>query len=130
MLIRDDSALVQIEETVVHAKIKNLLLTLASIGMAGMATGQVPPPTNIEKLKQMKVATTDLNIPVVPQAGPNLDPETRQYRGRPVDVANLPDGSILVSDATLPVPSTGSATPASKAVAPHLAWLTRSAAPS
>ena len=27
-----------------------------------------------------------------------LDPETRQYRGRPVDVANLPDGSILVSD--------------------------------
>ncbi|MEN3362902.1 MAG: hypothetical protein V7606_176 [Burkholderiales bacterium] len=27
-----------------------------------------------------------------------LDPETRQYRGRPVDVANLPDGSMLVSD--------------------------------
>lgn len=27
-----------------------------------------------------------------------LDPETKQYRGRPVDVANLPDGSILVSD--------------------------------
>ena len=27
-----------------------------------------------------------------------LDSETRQYRGRPVDVANLPDGSILVSD--------------------------------
>jgi glucose/arabinose dehydrogenase len=27
-----------------------------------------------------------------------LDAETRQYRGRPVDVANLPDGSILVSD--------------------------------
>ncbi|GAA4013160.1 PQQ-dependent sugar dehydrogenase [Actimicrobium antarcticum] len=27
-----------------------------------------------------------------------LDPKTRQYRGRPVDVANLPDGSILVSD--------------------------------
>ena len=97
MLIRDDSALVQIEETVVHAKIKNLLLTLASIGMAGMATGQVPPPTNIEKLKQMKVATTDLNIPVVPQAGPNLDPETRQYRGRPVDVANLPDGSTFTA---------------------------------
>src|SRR2546428_5675184 len=70
MFIRDDSALVQIEETVVRTRIKHLLLTLASIGMAGMATGQVPPPTNIEKLKQMKVATTDLNIPVVPQAGP------------------------------------------------------------
>ncbi len=27
-----------------------------------------------------------------------LDPQTRQYRGRPVDVAQLPDGSILVSD--------------------------------
>jgi glucose/arabinose dehydrogenase len=27
-----------------------------------------------------------------------LNPETKQYRGRPVDVANLPDGSILVSD--------------------------------
>jgi glucose/arabinose dehydrogenase len=27
-----------------------------------------------------------------------LDPETQQYRGRPVDVANLPDGSLLVSD--------------------------------
>ena len=27
-----------------------------------------------------------------------LDPETRQYRGRPVDVAPLPDGSLLVSD--------------------------------
>ena len=27
-----------------------------------------------------------------------LDPDTKRYRGRPVDVANLPDGSILVSD--------------------------------
>jgi glucose/arabinose dehydrogenase len=27
-----------------------------------------------------------------------LDAETKRYRGRPVDVANLPDGSILVSD--------------------------------
>ena len=27
-----------------------------------------------------------------------LNAETNQYRGRPVDVANLPDGSILVSD--------------------------------
>jgi len=29
--------------------------------------------SNIEKLKQMKVATTDLNIPVVPQTGRNAD---------------------------------------------------------
>lgn len=27
-----------------------------------------------------------------------LDPETHQFRGRPVDVAPLPDGSLLVSD--------------------------------
>jgi glucose/arabinose dehydrogenase len=27
-----------------------------------------------------------------------LNKETNQYRGRPVDVANLPDGSILISD--------------------------------
>jgi glucose/arabinose dehydrogenase len=27
-----------------------------------------------------------------------LNSATRQYSGRPVDVANLPDGSILVSD--------------------------------
>jgi glucose/arabinose dehydrogenase len=30
-------------------------------------------PTNIEKLKQMKVSNTDLNIPPVPQTGPNAD---------------------------------------------------------
>jgi glucose/arabinose dehydrogenase len=27
-----------------------------------------------------------------------LDPDTQRYRGRPVDVATLPDGSLLVSD--------------------------------
>lgn len=27
-----------------------------------------------------------------------LNPQTRHYSGRPVDVANLPDGSILVSN--------------------------------
>src|SRR5262245_55429862 len=31
------------------------------------------PSQNLEKLKQMKVATTDLNIPVVPQTGKNAD---------------------------------------------------------
>jgi glucose/arabinose dehydrogenase len=41
-----------------------------------MALGAAPPAQaqqNIEKLKQMKVATTDLNIPVVPQTGKNAD---------------------------------------------------------
>ncbi len=40
-----------------------------ALALAWPATAQ----TNIEKLKQMKVATTDLNIPVVPQTGRNAD---------------------------------------------------------
>jgi glucose/arabinose dehydrogenase len=36
-------------------------------------TAPAAAQTNIEKLKQMKVATTDLNIPVVPQTGRNAD---------------------------------------------------------
>ncbi len=53
--------------------IKHVLLTIAGAGMAGLAAGQVAPPANLDKLKQMKVATTDLNIPVVPQTGPNAE---------------------------------------------------------
>jgi glucose/arabinose dehydrogenase len=41
---------------------------IASALLVGTASAQ-----NIEKLKQMKVATTDLNIPVVPQTGKNAD---------------------------------------------------------
>jgi glucose/arabinose dehydrogenase len=37
---------------------------------AGLASAAVAQP-NLEKLKQFRVATTDLNIPVVPQSGPN-----------------------------------------------------------
>ena len=40
---------------------------------AAMMTATVAHSQNIEKLKQMKVATTDLNIPLVPQTGPNAD---------------------------------------------------------
>ena len=40
-----------------------------SLGIAGVAMAQA----NLEKLKQMRVATTDLNIPVVPQTGANAD---------------------------------------------------------
>jgi glucose/arabinose dehydrogenase len=46
-----------------------LLFALAA-AVSGPASAQ---PTNIEKLKQMKVATTDLNIPPVPQTGVNAD---------------------------------------------------------
>lgn len=41
---------------------------------AALGTGTVAhAQPNLEKLKQMKVATTDLNIPVVPQTGRNAD---------------------------------------------------------
>ena len=40
------------------------------VAFGGQARAQ---SQNLEKLKQMKVATTDLNIPVVPQSGKNAD---------------------------------------------------------
>ena len=40
------------------------------VAFGGQAQAQ---SQNLEKLKQMKVATTDLNIPVVPQTGKNAD---------------------------------------------------------
>ncbi len=47
-----------------------LLAAGASIGVAALPAAA---QQNIEKLKQMKVATTDLNIPLVPQTGKNAD---------------------------------------------------------
>jgi glucose/arabinose dehydrogenase len=46
------------------------LFTLASAQTAAQ-TAAPAGPQNLEKLKQFRVATTDLNIPVVPQAGAN-----------------------------------------------------------
>jgi glucose/arabinose dehydrogenase len=48
------------------------LRLLAAAAMVALATA-APAQTNIEKLKSMKVATTDLNIPLVPQTGRNAD---------------------------------------------------------
>ena len=48
---------------------RNILLAAVTLGVAGLASAQA----NIEKLKQMRVATTDLNIPLVPQTGANAD---------------------------------------------------------
>lgn len=47
------------------------LVAVATLGTVLAAGVQAQP--NLEKLKQMKVATTDLNIPVVPQTGKNAD---------------------------------------------------------
>jgi glucose/arabinose dehydrogenase len=58
-------------------RIRKTVTTVALTGALLVAFGaqaQAPTPTpNLEKLKQMKVATTDLNIPVVPQTGKNAD---------------------------------------------------------
>ena len=49
-----------------------LILALAAAGLALGAAAQAGKD-NISTLKQMKVATTDLNIPTVPQEGKNAD---------------------------------------------------------
>ncbi|MGA8513510.1 MAG: sorbosone dehydrogenase, partial [Burkholderiaceae bacterium] len=52
---------------------KRFLLTLGAALCAATVAGTALAQANIDKLKQMRVATTDLNIPLVPQAGPNAD---------------------------------------------------------
>jgi len=46
-----------------------------TVGLAALAASVsvTAAPDNMSQLKQMKVATTDLNIPVVPQEGKNAD---------------------------------------------------------
>jgi glucose/arabinose dehydrogenase len=46
---------------------------VALAALAACAALPAAAQQNIEKLKQMKVATTDLNIPVVPQSGKNAE---------------------------------------------------------
>jgi glucose/arabinose dehydrogenase len=52
------------------ARFGGVLLFAFAAAVAGTAAAQVQ---NIEKLKQMKVSGTDLNIPPVPQTGANAD---------------------------------------------------------
>jgi glucose/arabinose dehydrogenase len=52
---------------------KQRLRLLAAAVLAATVTLPAAAQPNLEKLKQMKVATTDLNIPVVPQTGRNAD---------------------------------------------------------
>jgi glucose/arabinose dehydrogenase len=56
---------------------KNPVLAWTAMASAALLACAVALPaaaqTNIEKLKQMKVATADLNIPLVPQTGKNAD---------------------------------------------------------
>jgi glucose/arabinose dehydrogenase len=54
-------------------KVSRWLITVATVGFAVVSTLPAAAQTNLEKLKQMKVATTDLTIPPVPQTGANAD---------------------------------------------------------
>ncbi len=49
------------------------LTTTAAAALLALTALPAAAQTNIEKLKQMKVATTDLNIPLVAQTGRNAD---------------------------------------------------------
>ncbi len=52
---------------------KQPLRLFAAAVLLGAAALPAAAQTNIEKLQQMKVATTDLNIPLVPQTGANAN---------------------------------------------------------
>ena len=54
-------------------KIRSLLAVNCLAAAALAAAGAAHAQANLEKLKQMKVATTDLNIPTVPQTGANAN---------------------------------------------------------
>ena len=56
-----------------QTKTKRLVVALAGVGLVSAVMAQPVAPANLDKLKQMKVATTDLNIPVVMQTGANAD---------------------------------------------------------
>jgi glucose/arabinose dehydrogenase len=72
--------------------LRTLAAAAALLGLALAAQAQ-----NIEKLKQMKVATTDLNIPTVPQEGKNADAIRNNLKK-----VKLPDGFKIELFAIVP----------------------------
>jgi glucose/arabinose dehydrogenase len=52
---------------------RSLMLSTLTTAVALLAAGAANAQANLEKLKAMKVATADLNIPVVPQEGRNAE---------------------------------------------------------
>ena len=56
------------------SRLRGVVALVASAAFAVSAWSQAAPPgSSLEKLKSMKVASTDLNIPPVPQTGANAD---------------------------------------------------------
>ena len=76
------------------------LIGLTTLGAAALACTFALPATaqqNIDKLKQMKVATTYLNIPVVPQTGRNADAIKANLKR-----IKMPPGFSIDLDAVVP----------------------------
>ncbi len=72
--------------------------TAVAMAMAGLVvTGAAQAQSTIEKMKQFKVATTDLNIPVVPQTGPNAAAISANLKR-----VNLPAGFKIALFAIVP----------------------------
>ncbi len=75
-------------------KVKTLI---AAFAVAGLVSAPALAQPNLEKLKQMKVATTDLNIPVVPQTGKNADAIRANLKN-----IKMPDGFKIELYAVVP----------------------------
>ena len=56
-----------------HTRLSKTALRFTATATLALLATLPAQAQNIEKLKQMKVATTDLNIPMVPQTGKNAD---------------------------------------------------------
>ena len=74
-------------------KLRSLAFALVAAGLAGAAAAQ----SSLEKMKQMRVATTDLNLPVIAQTGKNADAIRANLRK-----VNLPPGFVIELYAIVP----------------------------
>jgi glucose/arabinose dehydrogenase len=74
-------------------KLCSLAFALVAAGLATAAAAQ----SSLEKMKQMRVATTDLNLPAVPQTGKNADAIRNNLRK-----VNLPPGFVIELYAIVP----------------------------
>jgi glucose/arabinose dehydrogenase len=74
-------------------KLRSLASALVAAGLATGAAAQ----SSLEKMKQMRVASTDLNLPVVQQTGKNADAIRANLRK-----VNLPPGFVIELYAIVP----------------------------
>ncbi len=77
-------------------KLSRVSIAALVLCAAPLVFGQAKPD-NLATLQQMKVATADLNIPVVPQGGPNADAIRENLK-----LVNLPPGFKIALYAVVP----------------------------